>query len=71
MAEMAKVYALQTGECEIQQKAKAINHRTSELSAFENCKWVTLCKVGPGSIIGEEILLQQKDLKYKYRVVVS
>lgn len=68
-----KLYLIEYGECKLQRK-----HVISVKSPFhsddilkEDVHWLTICTVGPGALLGEEILEQKRHQEcYHYRVTV-
>lgn len=68
-----KLYLIETGECKLEKRydveiRNPLN--TSEVVDRET-HWLTICTVGPGTLIGEEILERKRNEEcYDYRVTV-
>lgn len=68
------IYVLEAGECKVERKfVTSLYHPFNKGEIVQQkVGWVTLCNIGPGTIIGEEILLQENGEEvYEYRVTVN
>lgn len=68
-----KIYLVEHGSCKLQRKFEydiknPCNHNEV---IHKQTQWLTLCVVGPGSLIGDETLCYPKnEEQYEYRVIV-
>ena len=68
-----KLYLIEHGTCKIQKKfnIEIKNPLNRDQKLHTQTHWLTLCTVGPGTLLGEETLLQEnKKEQYEYRTIV-
>lgn len=68
-----KIYLIEYGTCKIQKKFnfEIRNPFNPDQIIHTKTYWLTLCVVGPGTLVGEETLLSKnRHAKYEYRAIV-
>lgn len=68
-----KIYLIEYGTCKIQKRfdvnIKNPGNRSEVIHTQTH--WLTLCVVGPGTLLGEETLMQKNNKEhYEYRTIV-
>lgn len=69
-----KIYLIEYGSCKIQKKFELeIKNPCDKTEVIhKETHWITVCVVGPGTLIGEETLMYPKNKEqYEYRTTVA
>lgn len=66
-------YVIESGECKVEKMMSIdVRHPFNKELIRKEQRWVTVCHIAPGTIVGEEILLQPDGEEvYEYKVTVQ